>query len=63
MKIINEDRNYRELKEAIRMVKSQRTNTEKINPIEEGKKFFLKKTGIDEVMKHFEINNSLKFQI
>ena len=36
--IINKEKNYRELKEGIRMMKSQRSNTEKINPIEEGKK-------------------------
>ena len=29
MTIINEERNYRELKESIRMMKSQRSNTEK----------------------------------
>ena len=36
--IINKENNYRELKESIRMMKSQRSDTEKINPIEEGKK-------------------------
>ena len=29
MTIINEERNYRELKESIRMIKSQRSDTEK----------------------------------
>ena len=59
MAIINEERNYRELKESIRFMKSQRSNTEKINLIEEGKKI-----GIDEVIKRNEIiNNSLKYQI
>ena len=29
MTIFNEERNYRELKESIRMMKSQRTNIEK----------------------------------
>ena len=38
MTIINEERNYRELKENFRMMKSQRSDTEKINLIEEGKK-------------------------
>ena len=59
MSIINEERNYRELKENIRMMKSQRSDAEKINLIEEGKKI-----GIGEVNKHNEIiNNSLKSQI
>ena len=38
MTIINEEKKYRELKESIRMVKGQRSDTEKINLIEEGKK-------------------------
>ena len=47
---------YRELKESIRMINSQRSDTEKINLIEEGKKI-----GINEVIKRNEIiNNSLK---
>ena len=50
MTVINEERNYRELKESIRMMKSQRSDTEKINLIKEGKKI-----GIDEVIKHNEI--------
>ena len=59
MKIINEERNYQELKESIRMMNSQRSDTEKINVIEEGKKI-----GIDEIIKRIEfINNSLKSQI
>ena len=59
MIIINEERNYRELKESIRMMNSQKSDTEKINLIEEGKKM-----GIDEVIKCNEIiNNSLKPQI
>ena len=54
--IINEGKNYRELKESIRMMNSQRSDTEKINLIEEGKKI-----GINEVIKCNEIiNNSLK---
>ena len=38
MLIINKERNYRELKERFRMTKSQRSDTEKVNLIEEGKK-------------------------
>ena len=38
MLIINKERNYRELKERFRMMKSQRSDTEKVNLIEEGKK-------------------------
>ena len=57
--IINEEKKYRELKESIRMMNSQRSDTEKINLIEEGKKI-----GIDEIIKHNEIiNNSLKSKI
>ena len=57
--IINEERNYRELKDSIRMMNSQRSDVEKINLIEEGKKI-----GIDEVIKRNEIINiSLKYQI
>ena len=41
--IINEERNYRELKEIIKITKSQRSDTEKINLIEEGKKQVLMK--------------------
>ena len=51
--------NYRELKESIRMMNSQRSDAEKINLIEEGKKI-----GINEVIKCNEvINNNLKYQI
>ena len=54
--IIDEEKKYRELKERIRMVSSQRSDTEKINLIEEGKK-----NGINEVIEHDEIiDNSLK---
>ena len=54
--IINEEKKYRELKEPIRMMNSQRSDTEKINLIEEGKKI-----GINEVIKRNEvINNGLK---
>ena len=38
MTIINEEKKYRELKESIRMMNSQRSDTEKNNLIEEGKK-------------------------
>ena len=53
MKIINKERNYRELKESIRLMKSQRSDTEKNNLVEE-----VKKVGIDEVIKRNEINNN-----
>ena len=36
--IINEEKKYRELKESIRMMNSQRSDAEKVNLIEEGKK-------------------------
>ena len=56
MTIINEEEKYRELKEGIRMMNSQRSDMEKNNLIEEGKKI-----GINEVIKRNEIiNNSLK---
>ena len=38
MTIINEEKKYRELKESIRMMNSQRSDVEKISPIEEDKK-------------------------
>ena len=38
MTIITEESNYRELKESIRIMKSQRSDTEKTNLIEGGKK-------------------------
>ena len=56
MTVINEERNYRKLKESIRMINSLRSDSEKVDLIEEGKNI-----GIDEVIKHSEfINNSLK---
>ena len=59
MTIINEEINYREWKESIRMMKSQRCDTEKVNLIEERKKI-----GIHETVRRSEIiNNSLKSQI
>ena len=56
MTIINEQKKYRKLKESISMMNSQRSDTEKINLIQEGKK-----VSINEVIKRNEaINNSLK---
>ena len=56
MTIPNEENKYRELKESIRIMNSQRSDVEKISLIEEGKKI-----GINEVIKHNEIIiNSLK---
>ena len=43
MTIINEEKKYRELKESIRMMNTQRSDSEKINLIEEGKKKVLMK--------------------
>ena len=58
MTIINEEKKYRELKESIRMMNSQRSDAEKIKLIEEGRKI-----GINEVIKRNEVNNnSLKFK-
>ena len=53
MTILNEEKKYRELKESIRMMNSQRSDVEKINLIEEGKEI-----GINEVIKRNEIINS-----
>ena len=56
MTIINEEKKYWELKESIRMMNSQRSDTEKFNLIEKGKEI-----GINEVIKRNEIiNNCLK---
>ena len=56
MTIIDEEKKYRELKENIRMMNSQRSDVGKINLIEEGNKI-----GINEVIKRNKIiNNSLK---
>ena len=38
MTILNEEKKYRELKESIRMMNSQRSDVEKISLIKEGKK-------------------------
>ena len=43
MIIINEERDYQELKERIRMMNSQRSNNKKINLIKEGQKYALMK--------------------
>ena len=57
MTIINEEKNYRELKESIRMMNSQRIDIEKNNLIEDGKKQALMKL----LSKRNEIiNNSFK---
>ena len=54
--VINEVKKYRELKQNIRMMNSQRSDVGKINLIEEDKKI-----GINEVIRRNEIiNNSLK---
>ena len=56
MTIINEVQKYRELKERIRMMNTQRSDSKKISLIEEGKKI-----GIKEVNLHNKIiDNSLK---
>ena len=56
--IINEQKKYRELKESIRMLSIQKSDAEKVNLIEEGKKL-----GINEAIKHNEIvNNNLKYK-
>ena len=56
MAILKEEKKYRELKESIEMMNSQRSDVEKISLIEERKKI-----GLNEVIKHNEIiNNSLK---
>ena len=59
MVIMNEEKKYRELKESIRMMNSQRSDTEKIDLIEERKKI-----DIDEFIKHNKIiNKRLKSHI
>ena len=56
MTILNEEKKYRELKESIRIMSSQRSDVEKVSLIEEGKKIV-----INEVIRNNEItNNSLK---
>ena len=57
--ISHEEKKYRELKESIRMINVQRSNAEKVNLIEEGKK----KRGINEAIKHNEIiNKNFKYK-
>ena len=57
MFILNEQTKYRELKESIRVMNSQRSDAKKISLIEEGKKI-----GINEITKCNQIyNNSLKY--
>ena len=56
MTIMNEEKKYRELKESIRIMNSQRSDVENNSLIEEGTKI-----GNNEVIKRNEIiNNSLK---
>ena len=55
MTIINEERNYKGLNESIRMMKSQRSDTEKIILIEESKKIC-----IDEIIKRNENINTVQ---
>ena len=56
--IFNEKNKYWELKEIIRMMNSHRSDAEKVNLIEGGKK-----VGINEVIKPNEIiNDSLKYK-
>ena len=59
MKIVDEERKFRQLKESIGMMNSQRSDTEKNNLVDEGKKI-----DIDEFIKDNEIiNKNLKSQI
>ena len=56
MAILNEEKKYRELKESIRMMNTQRSDVEKIRKIKKGKKI-----STNEVIKRNEIiNNSWK---
>ena len=56
--LLMKKKTYRELKESIRMMNSHRSDAEKVDLIEEGKKI-----GINEVIKHSEIiNNNLKYK-
>ena len=56
--IINEEKKYRELTESIRMLNIKKSDAEKVNLVEEGKKI-----GINEGIKHNEIiNNNLKYK-
>ena len=54
--VINEEKKYRELKESSRMMNSQRSDAQKVNLIEDGRKI-----GINEVIRRNAIiNNILK---
>ena len=54
--VINEEKKNRELKESSRMMNSQRSDAQKVNLIEDGRKI-----GINEVIRRNAIiNNSLK---
>ena len=54
--VINEEKKYRELKESSRMMNSQRSDAQKVNLIEDGRKI-----GINEVIRRNAIiNKSLK---
>ena len=53
------EKKYRELKESIRMMNSQRSDSEKVNMIEEGKKIDIKKV----IKCNKVINNNLKYQM
>ena len=54
MTIINEEKKYLKLKESIRMMNTKRSDFEKIELIEEGKKI-----GIDEVITRNKIINNI----
>ena len=56
MTIIDEEKKYRELKESVRIMNSQRSDTEKINLIKEGKKIVIN----EDIKRNEVINNSLK---
>ena len=56
--IINEERNYLEIKKSIRMIKSQRSDIKRNKLIDDGKRII-----IDEISRQNErINNNLKSQ-
>ena len=56
--IINEERNYLEIKKSIRMIKSQRNDIKRNKLIDDGKRII-----IDEISRQNErINNNLKSQ-
>ena len=59
MTIINEEKEFRELKEIIKVMNSQRSDTGKINLIEKGKK----KQSYEEVIKHNEVIKVSLFKV